>query len=194
MPSTRNAAATKARLLKAATDEFAAYGIAGARVDRIATVAEANKNLLYVYFGSKERLFEAVCEAATAEFLEAAPFDAADLPGYAGALFDFNTAHPDLIRLVRWSGLERPGGLILPITTVATEAKLDALAAAQAAGDVDASLPPHILLTLLVALAATWSDGSPETMPAAAPATEVALRRHAIVLAAARLTRPPNAN
>jgi AcrR family transcriptional regulator len=38
-----DAEATKRRLLDAARDEFAAYGIAGARVDRIAEAAQANK-------------------------------------------------------------------------------------------------------------------------------------------------------
>ncbi|MFD6108194.1 TetR/AcrR family transcriptional regulator, partial [Nocardia salmonicida] len=51
--------ATKARILQAATDEFATYGIAGARVDRIAKTAGANKNLIYIYFGGKDQLFDA---------------------------------------------------------------------------------------------------------------------------------------
>ncbi|WP_217146124.1 TetR family transcriptional regulator, partial [Streptomyces sp. AC627_RSS907] len=45
--------ATKARLLAAARAEFARHGVAGARVDRIAAAAKANKRLLYVYFGNK---------------------------------------------------------------------------------------------------------------------------------------------
>jgi AcrR family transcriptional regulator len=56
----RDSAATKERLLEAATAEFAAHGIAGARVDRIAAAARANKQLIYAYFGSKEQLFDAV--------------------------------------------------------------------------------------------------------------------------------------
>ncbi|WP_328914109.1 MULTISPECIES: TetR/AcrR family transcriptional regulator [unclassified Streptomyces] len=191
--STRNAAATKARLLQAATDEFATYGIAGARVDRIAAAAAANKNLIYMYFGSKEQLFEAVCETAIARLLEAVPLNASDLPGYAGALFDFNLAHPRLIRLARWHSLERPGTVVLPAAVEATAAKLSAIAEAQAAGTVDAGLPPHVLLSLLLSLTSTWTDGSPEPVPPDATATEIALRRHAVVLAAARLTRPPSA-
>ena len=58
--ATRDAEATKARLLAAATAEFAAYGVAGARVDRIAGAAQANKQLIYAYFGSKDDLFDAV--------------------------------------------------------------------------------------------------------------------------------------
>ena len=49
----RDAEQTKQRLLEAAIAEFSAYGIAGARVDRIAAGAGVNKSLIYSYFGSK---------------------------------------------------------------------------------------------------------------------------------------------
>ena len=55
--ATRDAEATKARIFEAATAEFAAHGIAGARVDRIAQNAKANKQLIYAYFGDKQKLF-----------------------------------------------------------------------------------------------------------------------------------------
>ena len=50
---------TRRRLLEAAITEFSAYGIAGARVDRIASAAKANKQAIYAYFGSKDALFAA---------------------------------------------------------------------------------------------------------------------------------------
>ena len=48
------------RILDIATEEFAAKGLAGARVDVIATKASCNKNLIYYYFGSKEGLYDEV--------------------------------------------------------------------------------------------------------------------------------------
>jgi AcrR family transcriptional regulator len=57
---------TRRRILEAATAEFARYGLGGARVDRIATLARANKRMLYYYFGSKEELFLAALEASYA--------------------------------------------------------------------------------------------------------------------------------
>ena len=57
---------TRARILAAAKDEFAAHGLGGARVDRIAANADANKRMLYYYFGNKDALFLAVLEAAYA--------------------------------------------------------------------------------------------------------------------------------
>lgn len=50
------------RILKAALREFATKGIDGARVDEIARVSGANKNMIYHYFKSKEGLFIAVLE------------------------------------------------------------------------------------------------------------------------------------
>jgi len=52
------------RILEAAKQEFAAYGLAGARVDRIATKAGANKRMLYYHVGNKEDLYLAVLEGA----------------------------------------------------------------------------------------------------------------------------------
>lgn len=54
---------TRARILAAARAEFARAGLDGARVDRIAEQAGANKRMLYYYFGSKDDLFLAVLEA-----------------------------------------------------------------------------------------------------------------------------------
>jgi AcrR family transcriptional regulator len=54
--------ATKANILAAATREFARYGLGGARVDRIAQRARANKRMLYYYYGDKDGLFLAALE------------------------------------------------------------------------------------------------------------------------------------
>jgi AcrR family transcriptional regulator len=53
---------TRRRILDAATEEFARFGLGGARVDRIAARAGANKRMLYYYFGDKDRLFLAALE------------------------------------------------------------------------------------------------------------------------------------
>jgi AcrR family transcriptional regulator len=52
---------TRAAILAAAIDEFAAHGLGGARVDRIAARAGANKRMLY-YFGDKDGLLLAALE------------------------------------------------------------------------------------------------------------------------------------
>src|SRR5215210_6354865 len=48
------------RLLEMATREFAAKGLAGARVDAIARAARSNKQLVYYYFGNKIGLYNEV--------------------------------------------------------------------------------------------------------------------------------------
>lgn len=53
---------TRLRILEAAMHEFAAHGLAGARVDRIAARSGANKGMLYYYFGDKDDLFGSVLE------------------------------------------------------------------------------------------------------------------------------------
>lgn len=53
---------TKEKILAAATDEFVQHGLNGARVDRIAANAGANKSLIYTYFGNKEELYTHVLE------------------------------------------------------------------------------------------------------------------------------------
>ena len=52
------------RILEAAKQEFATHGLAGARVDRIAAKAGANKRMLYYHVGNKENLYLTVLEGA----------------------------------------------------------------------------------------------------------------------------------
>ena len=64
----RDAEATRDRILTAARDEFALAGLGGARIDKIAAAADANKQMIYHYFGSKDGLFTAALEAEYAQF------------------------------------------------------------------------------------------------------------------------------
>ncbi|MFI1584401.1 TetR family transcriptional regulator [Embleya sp. NPDC020630] len=101
-----DSAATKERILAAATAEFAAHGVAGARVDRIAAQAEANKRAIYEYFGDKQQLFAAVLERLMADLARDVPPGDDDLPAYAERLFDHHRAHPEALRLLMWEALE----------------------------------------------------------------------------------------
>jgi AcrR family transcriptional regulator len=98
--------ATKERILAAATGEFAEHGVSGARVDRIAAAAAANKRAIYDYFGDKAALFAAVLERQLRECAEVVPIDGADLAGYAERLVDYHAAHPEALRLLMWEALE----------------------------------------------------------------------------------------
>jgi TetR/AcrR family transcriptional regulator len=59
----RDPVLSKKLILSAAQDEFSEFGLNGARIDRIAKRAGASKNLIYHYFGSKDRLYLAVLES-----------------------------------------------------------------------------------------------------------------------------------
>ncbi|MET8543970.1 TetR family transcriptional regulator [Kitasatospora sp. NPDC004799] len=104
--------ATKERILTAAAAEFAAHGVAGARVDRIAASAQANKRAIYDYFGDKDGLFAAVLERLMADLAEAVPPGDDDLASYAERLFDHHRAHPQALRLLLWEALERGDGAV----------------------------------------------------------------------------------
>jgi TetR/AcrR family transcriptional regulator len=58
----RNPVLTKRRILDAAIEEFAAYGLSGARVERIAKSAGTNMRMLYHYYNDKEQLYIAAIE------------------------------------------------------------------------------------------------------------------------------------
>jgi AcrR family transcriptional regulator len=190
MARDRDSAATRARLLEAATDEFAAHGIAGARVDRIATAAQANKQLIYAYFASKEGLFDAVLAQHFAALTEGVPFDVDDLAGYVGRLFDYVLEHPEVLRLATWAGLERPSA-VAEFEAEPYRSKLAALAAAQRDRRVDASFAPGDLLALLLGITAAWFNASEalRTLDSDDPwaPKRLAQFRAAVVEAAARM-------
>src|SRR5215472_13039111 len=54
--------ASRQAILRAASAEFAAHGLAGARIDAIAETAGVNKALLYYYFHDKEALYGEVID------------------------------------------------------------------------------------------------------------------------------------
>lgn len=58
----RDPSRTRAAILAAATREFTAKGLDGARVDTIAKRSGSNKRMIYHYFGGKEGLYLAVLE------------------------------------------------------------------------------------------------------------------------------------
>ena len=101
---------TKRLLLEAATEEFSAHGLAGARVDRIAAAAGVNKERIYQYFGKKDELFATVLAEALRRSVDAVPFEGsgpAAVGDYAGRLYDHHLRAGVIPRLVFWEGLER---------------------------------------------------------------------------------------
>ena len=99
---------TKRKIKDAATVEFTRRGPAGTTVERIAKRAGVNKERVYNYFGSKDRLFSAVLRDELTRAAEAVPpafDDGEDAGDYAGRLYDYHRQRPELIRLLCWEAL-----------------------------------------------------------------------------------------
>ena len=112
--SRRNPARNQERILKAATEEFARYGLGGARVDRIAARAGANKRMLYYYYGNKEDLFLKVLEARYAHIRRAElGLHLLDLDPVQGMrrmvefTWDYYLKHPEFLTLLNSENLHR---------------------------------------------------------------------------------------
>jgi len=112
--SRRDPARNRARILAAALQEFAGYGLGGARVDRIAARAGANKRMLYYYFGNKEALFLAVLESRYAHIRRAEQgLHLGDLDPPAGMrrlvafTWNYYLKHPEFLTLLNSENLHR---------------------------------------------------------------------------------------
>lgn len=175
----RDAEATRRRILDAAEEEFAKYGIAGARVDRIADNAQANKAMIYRYFDSKDRLFDEVFSQRVLAFVDEVEFDAGDLSGYAARSFDVYQKYPNTLRLTNWYILERGEEGQLATLAASHKDKVNRIEAAQKQGLLPGDRTAIEILTAVRALAMAWHILTPDMPRAQLPA--VARRRQAVV-------------
>jgi AcrR family transcriptional regulator len=112
--SRRNPVRNQDRILKAAVAEFARFGLGGARVDRIAARAGANKRMLYYYYGNKDALFLAVLEDSYARIRSAEralhltdldPQEA--MRRLVAFTWKYYLAHPEFLTLLNSENLHR---------------------------------------------------------------------------------------
>lgn len=188
----RDASATRARILDAAIAEFSAYGLAGARIDRIAEAATANKRLIYVHFGNKDGLFDAALDAVLSAMVAAVPLTEDDLPGYAARMFDYLLVRPEAARISSWRKLERPGAG--PDDGALFSPKVAGMA--RGAQGSASGLNPVDLVVFVTSLGSAWftvpdgllgADGRDPADPG-----RIAAHRAAIVEAVRRLVAPPS--
>ncbi|MDT5124809.1 MAG: hypothetical protein QOH54_453 [Mycobacterium sp.] len=183
----RNATELRGEILAAARTEFAQYGLAGARIDRIARSAHASKERLYAHFGDKEALFREVVAADVAEFFGAVTLRPDAVPEWVGNLYDLACSRPEHLRMMTWAHLEgfileepRTDGDPIPVQAIA------AVEAAQAAGHVDRAWQPVDLLVVLFGIGLAWAHW-PDPHAVTDSATLIAHRRAAVVEAATRV-------
>jgi AcrR family transcriptional regulator len=164
--------ATRARLLAAAAEEFGRVGLERASIDAISLAAGYGKGTIYNYFPSKEDLFLAVVQEASAQAgpPAAAGHDAparerlrATLAGFC----DWAGQHDALARvLVRECLMGTPGlypqviGAERPLTGHLEAIVQDGAARGELRGDV----PPDVLALAIagltdLALAQHWASG-----------------------------------
>ena len=110
----RDADRSQSTILAAARDEFAEYGLGGARMDRIAERAGLNKRLIYYYFEDKETLFQAVLEQAyrdireqelTLHLLDLEP--AAAVRRLVEFTWNYYLEHPEFLTLLNSANLHK---------------------------------------------------------------------------------------
>ncbi|QBK05535.1 TetR/AcrR family transcriptional regulator [Hylemonella gracilis] len=110
----RDADRSQGTILAAARDEFAEFGLGGARMDRIAERAGLNKRLIYYYFEDKETLFQAVLEQAYSNIreeerklrlLDLTPAEA--VRRLVEFTWNYYLAHPEFLTLLNSANLHK---------------------------------------------------------------------------------------
>ncbi len=110
----RDPEGSRRAIMLAAREEFVEFGLDGARVDRIAERAGANKRMLYHYVGNKEALYSEVLLQAYRDIREGeAALHLGELPPreamekLVGFTFDHFRENPWFIRLLSTENIQR---------------------------------------------------------------------------------------
>lgn len=108
----RRAEITKQKIIETAEVIFSEKGLYGSRVDEIAERAGVNKRMIYVYYGSKERLYINVIEEI---YSRLAKWESALLTRELDCevaihtiinhLFEFLYRNPTFVKIVMWENL-----------------------------------------------------------------------------------------
>jgi AcrR family transcriptional regulator len=185
--------ATRERILAAAKTEFAERGLAGARINRIATEANASKERLYAYFSSKEALFAAVTERLVLDVTAETMAARGDMAAYVGLLFDNLVRNPENARLSEWLNVGGAGRPRSAPQLLAFKRKIDDIREGQESGLIDSTWDPAQLLIMLIEIARTMAHPQDSVRPllkANRRANSRAARRAAAVQAARKLSAP----
>ena len=155
MGEIRDAARTRAKIMEAARDEFAAHGLAGARIEAIARRAGLSKQLLYHYFPGKEALFQEILEHKFSQH-RPPPVDASGPGALFRERFASATVDPVWVRFLTWEAAERAadGPIAAEDHRRASLARgAERIAGQQAAGVLPQELPTEFLQLAIHALA-----------------------------------------
>jgi len=158
-PAKRQREDTRERILEVATEEFAQKGLAGARVDEIARKAQANKQLVYYYFGGKLGLYNEVLGHMIQESRQRIAAEAAceTLAEKFKLMVGRGTESTGIRwqRLLGWEALEADTGeFVREADRSGTwQRHVASVREAQAAGEVDDALDPELVALALISVA-----------------------------------------
>ncbi|CAH0183677.1 TetR/AcrR family transcriptional regulator [Microbacterium sp. KHB019] len=149
-PLTKRGEATRRRLLEAAEGVFADLGYHEASIVKITERAGVALGTFYLYFDSKQTIFEAlvidlnrrVRHSMSEAMAEAKNRIEAERLGFEG-FFRFTAAHPALYRVVREAEFVSPSTMRLHYERI-VEGYRAGLRAAQQDGDIDPTLDPEV--------------------------------------------------
>ena len=180
LPSTERGSRTRERILSAATDVFAQHGYHDASIVKITTAAEVAQGTFYLYFASKQQVFEEVVRDLNSRVRRAmhqassteTDRIAAERAGFR-AFFRFTAQNPALYRIMRQAEFVAPDVLHLHYETIA-RGYISGLTAAQQRGEVDGDLDPEVTAWALMGIGelvgmrwVTWSEpgADPQDLP-----------------------------
>jgi TetR/AcrR family transcriptional regulator len=143
------------RILNAAMREFAKYGFAGARVERIVNRADVSPRSLYYHFGSKRGLYDAVRERLSSQHFEDFVRGVTDEPLVDRLLANIDVAMTPRwqtwARLLMWEALDGGAGSA-PYPDGTVPGDLLAIRVAQERGEIAPELDPHVLTLAFIAI------------------------------------------
>ncbi|WP_043501844.1 TetR/AcrR family transcriptional regulator [Georgenia sp. SUBG003] len=188
-PRTERGTRTRARLLAVATDVFAERGYHDASIVKITEAAEVGQGTFYLYFDSKQAIFEEVVRDLNTRvrraMFEASSRQAARLDAErAGfrAFFRFTAENPALYRIMRQAEFVAPDVLHMHYETIA-RGYVAGLTAARERGELAAEVDPEVTAWALMGIGelvgmrwVLWSrdDGAAPGRPAASASAPAA--------------------
>jgi AcrR family transcriptional regulator len=152
---------TRERILEVATEQFAAKGLAGARVDEIAREARANKQAVYYYFADKLGLYHEVLGHMVQESSQKIRAEAKKKTlAEKMRLLTHTGTHPNSVRwqrLLSWEALEANPNENEIVReddrNGAWQRHVASVQAAQENGEIDPDLDPELIALALVSMA-----------------------------------------
>jgi len=179
-PRTARGSRTRERILAGATEVFAEHGYHEASIVKITEAAAVAQGTFYLYFTSKQEVFEEVVRdlnsrvrRAMNEASSAEPDRlSAERAGFR-AFFRFTAQNPALYRIMRQAEFVAPDVLHLHYETIA-RGYVAGLTAAQRRGEVSADLDPEVAAWALMGIGelvgmrwVTWSEpgSGPQELP-----------------------------